>query len=275
MRRGTVLMMGLSRTTSILGDIKVTLQGAGPHEHKQAKRAAKRRVVPPATNLKQERRRLSRVCVLNEGLPNNFASDVEVETSSNNVNTLKTMSFASSKELARWLKANHAIESELWVKIFKKQSGVPSVTWDDVVVECLCWGWIDGVRKGAGDDFYIQRITPRRVRSNWSKRNRCHVEQLISEGRMQEAGLHHVHAAKKDGRWENAYSVSEMEVPADFLAALKGVPKAQKFFKTLTKSSRSVIAHGLLSAKKPETRQRRFAKFMDMLLQEQTATFFK
>ena len=181
----------------------------------------------------------------------------------------KTLTFALPNDLAEWLKTNHNSESELWVKIFKKQSGIPSVTWNDVVVEALCWGWIDGVKKSIDDQAYLQRITPRTARSNWSKRNREHVERLIDEGRMEEAGLAHVRAAKADGRWENAYTASEMEVPEDFLAALNDDPTAKQFYETLTKSSRYVIAHGLLSAKKAETRERRFAKFLGMLANEE------
>ena len=177
----------------------------------------------------------------------------------------KTIAFTSPDDLGEWLTINHAIESELWVKIFKKKTGILSVTWDDVVIESLCWGWIDGIKKSIDDQAYLQRITPRTARSNWSKRNREHVERLISENRMKESGLVPVRAAKADGRWENAYAVSEMEVPEDFITALDSKPKAKQFFETLTKSSRYVIAHGLTSAKKPETRQRRFAKFMDTL----------
>ena len=181
----------------------------------------------------------------------------------------KTLTFTSPNDLAEWLKTNHNSESELWVKIFKKQTGIPSVSWNDVVVEALCWGWIDGVKKSIDDQAYLQRITPRTARSNWSKRNREHVERLIDEGRMEEAGLAHVRAAKADGRWENAYTASEMEVPEDFLAALNDDPTAKQFYETLTKSSRYVIAHGLLSAKKTETRERRFTKFLGMLANEE------
>jgi uncharacterized protein YdeI (YjbR/CyaY-like superfamily) len=184
----------------------------------------------------------------------------------------RIMAFTSPEDLGQWLKLNHAIESELWVKIFKKNIGIPSVTWDDVVVEILCWGWIDGVKKSIDEQAYLQRVTPRKARSNWSKRNREHVERLINEGRMTESGLVHVRAAKADGRWENAYTASEMQVPADFLTALDGKPKAKLFFETLTKSSRYVIAHGLTSAKKAETRQRRFEKFMNMLASEEKPT---
>jgi uncharacterized protein YdeI (YjbR/CyaY-like superfamily) len=182
---------------------------------------------------------------------------------------LRIMTFVTSKELSEWLKVNHAVESELWVKIFKKNTGIQSVTWNDVVIEILCWGWIDGVKKSIDDQAYLQRITPRTARSNWSKRNTEHVERLISEDRMKEAGLVHVRAAKIDGRWENAYVASEMEVPTDFLAALENQPRVKLFFETLNKSNRFVIAYGLTSAKKPETRQRRFEKFMAMLIREE------
>jgi uncharacterized protein YdeI (YjbR/CyaY-like superfamily) len=131
----------------------------------------------------------------------------------------KVMTFASPQDLGLWLKVNHASETELWVKIFKKKTEIPSVTWNDVVIEALCWGWIDGIKKSVDDQAYLQRITPRKARSNWSKRNTEHVQRLIKAGRMTEAGLVHVRAAKADGRWESAYTVSEMTVPADFLAA--------------------------------------------------------
>ncbi|MCL1051118.1 YdeI/OmpD-associated family protein [Shewanella abyssi] len=181
----------------------------------------------------------------------------------------RIMTFATPKDLGEWLKVNHATESELWVKIFKINTGIQSVTWNDVVIEILCWGWIDGVKKSIDDQAYLQRITPRTARSNWSKRNTEHVDRLINEDRMKVSGLVHVRAAKADGRWENAYVVSEMEVPADFIAALENQPIVKQFFETLNKSSRYVIAYGLISAKKPETRQRRFTKYMSMLAHEE------
>ena len=181
----------------------------------------------------------------------------------------KTMTFKTPKELSKWLQANHATESELLIKMFKKGSGIPSVNWNEVVLESLCWGWIDGLKKSLDDQSYLQRITPRRARSSWSKRNTEHVERLIIEGRMKEPGLVHVRAAKADGRWKNAYIVSEMKVPADFLAALESMPKAKQFYETLNKSDRYAIAYGLESAKKPETRQRRFKKFMDKLIRKE------
>jgi uncharacterized protein YdeI (YjbR/CyaY-like superfamily) len=182
------------------------------------------------------------------------------------------MTFKSSAELSRWLHANHATESELLIKIFKKGSGIVSVNWDDVVIESLCWGWIDGVKRSLDDQAYLQRITPRKARSNWSKRNTEHVERLLIEGRIEEPGLIQVRAAKADGRWENAYTASEIKVPADFLAALDNLPKAKQFYQTLTKTNRYAIAYGLESAKKSKTRQRRFKQFMDKLTRQEKMT---
>jgi uncharacterized protein YdeI (YjbR/CyaY-like superfamily) len=175
--------------------------------------------------------------------------------------------FVSAKELSQWLKANHTSENELWIKVFKVKTGKPSVSWTEIVIEALCWGWIDGVKKSIDGEAYLQRITPRRPRSSWSKRNREHVERLIDEGRMQEPGLVQVRAAKADGRWKNAYAPpSEIKVPADFLAAVQRKPKAKQRFETLNKTSRYAIAYGLTTAKRPETRQRRYDKFLDMLM---------
>ncbi|MBT5559663.1 MAG: hypothetical protein HOJ88_07200 [Proteobacteria bacterium] len=181
----------------------------------------------------------------------------------------KILTFTSPKDLGRWLKVNHATENELWVKMFKKKTAIPSVTWDDVVIEALCWGWIDGIKKSIDDQAYLQRITPRKARSNWSKRNTEHVDRLIIEGRMKDPGLVHIRTAKADGRWGKAHTVSEMKVPTDFLAALESRPNEKQFYETLAKSNRYTIAYGLESAKKPETRQRRFKKFMDQLVRKE------
>ena len=178
----------------------------------------------------------------------------------------RTRAFASSGDLSEWLEANHATETELWVKVFKKTSGVPSVTWDDLVAETLCWGWIDGLKKSFDDQAYLQRITPRTTRSRWSKRNTEHVARLTAEGRMAEPGLRCVREAQADGRWEAAYPPpSETEVPPDFIAALEGRPEAKRSFEALNKAGRYTIAIGLTTAKRPETRRRRFERFMDRL----------
>ena len=178
--------------------------------------------------------------------------------------------FENSAAFCRWLERNHASEPELWLKIYKKGSGQKTITWEEAVVEALCWGWIDGVKKSFDDRAYLQRFTPRRKGSNWSKRNREHVERLIAAGRMQESGLVHVRAAQVDGRWEAAYDPpSKMTVPDDFLAALKERPKAKSFFQTLNRQNLYAIAYRLQTAKKPTTRQKRFERFLEMLENEE------
>ncbi|WP_084882952.1 YdeI/OmpD-associated family protein [Vibrio sp. qd031] len=181
------------------------------------------------------------------------------------VNTRLIMPFETSKQLFNWLQENHATHTELWIKIYKKHSVTVSITWDEAVVELLRWGWIDGVKKSLDEHSYLQRVTPRKTRSNWSKRNRDIAQQLINEQTMTDFGMVHVVAAKSDGRWENAYTASEMTVPNDFLSALNPFPRALDFYNSLTKSDRYVIAYGLTSAKKQETRARRFDKYLTQL----------
>ena len=177
--------------------------------------------------------------------------------------------FATPKELEKWLKANHAKERELWVRIFKKDSGTLSVSWQDCVVACLAWGWIDGAKRPFDEVSFLQRLTPRRPKSGWSKRNREHAERLIAEGRMQPAGLVHVEDARADGRWEKAYAGSaEMELPEDFLRVLNKNPVARKFFATLKRADVYRIYYRLHTAKRPETRAQRMAAILTALAEE-------
>lgn len=171
--------------------------------------------------------------------------------------------FAFPAQLEAWMKANHATTRELWVRIFKKDSGTPSVTWNDCVVVAIAWGWIDGQKKALDDVSYLQRLTPRRVGSSWSKKNCAHAERLIADGHMQPPGLAHVEAARRDGRWERAYSGSaEMVIPDDFLDALGTNPAAKKFYATLDRRSLFVIYHRLQTTKRPETRKERIAAML-------------
>ena len=180
-------------------------------------------------------------------------------------------SFDDAPAFWQWLARNHDSEPEVWLKIYKKGSGQKTIDWNGAVVEALCWGWIDGIKKSFDDQAYLQRFTPRRPGSNWSKRNREHVERLIAEGRMQEPGLLHVRAAQADGRWESAYAPSsEMTMPEDFLAALEERPTAKTFFETLNRQNQYAIAYRLQTARKPETRQKRFDSFLAMLEKEET-----
>jgi uncharacterized protein YdeI (YjbR/CyaY-like superfamily) len=175
-------------------------------------------------------------------------------------------SFETPEQLYTWLQANHANETELWVRIFKKATGQPSVTWDDCVVAAIAWGWIDGVRNALDDTSYLQRLTPRRARSNWSQKNVQHAERLIAQGRMQAAGLVQVEAARSDGRWASAYAGSAtMVIPGDFLAALQQDSAALAFYGTLKRQQLFAIYYRLTSAKRPETRQKRMAEMLAKL----------
>lgn len=175
-------------------------------------------------------------------------------------------SFQSAAQLDAWLRSNHAKERELWVRIFKKGSATPSVTWNDCVVVCLAWGWIDGVKRSLDEVSFLQRLTPRRPKSGWSKKNREHAERLIAEGRMQPPGLAHVEAARADGRWEQAYAGSaDMVIPDDFLAALKQNAAATRAYASLDRANLFVIYHRLHTASRPETRARRIAALVAAL----------
>ena len=163
--------------------------------------------------------------------------------------------FEAPEQLHAWLQANHASKTELWVRIFKKATGQPSVTWDDCVVAAIAWGWIDGIRKSLDDTSFLQRLTPRRARSNWSQKNVQHAERLMEQGRMQPAGLVQVEAARSDGRWATAYAGRvTMVMPEDFLAALKQDHIAHAFYAMLKRQSLFTIYHLLHSAKRLETR---------------------
>ena len=157
------------------------------------------------------------------------------------------------------------------MRIFKKATGQPSVTWDDCVVAAITWGWIDGLRKSWDDTSFLQRLTPRRARSNWSQKNVQHAERLIEQGHMQAAGLAQVEAARSDGRWATAYAGRvTMVMPEDFLAALQLDPAAQAFYATLKRQSLFTIYHRLHSAKRAETRQKRMAKLLEKLARGET-----
>lgn len=174
--------------------------------------------------------------------------------------------FESPAQLHAWLQAHHARETELWVCIYKKGTGAPSVTWEDCVVAALTWGWIDGQRKSLDDTAFLQRLTPRRARSNWSQKNVQHAERLIAEGLMQAPGLAQVEAARADGRWDKAYAGSAtMEIPEDFLAALQQDPAALAFYGTLKRQQLFTIYYRLTSAKRPETREKRMAEILTKL----------
>lgn len=152
------------------------------------------------------------------------------------------------------------------MRLFKKDSGVATVTYAEALDEALCHGWIDGQLDKYDDKSWLRKFTPRRPKSFWSKRNIEHVNRLIDAGKMKPAGLKEVEAAKADGRWGRAYdSPSAMQVPDDFLTELSKHKKAQAFFKTLNKANTYAIAWRLQTAKRPETRAKRMQAILAML----------
>ena len=176
------------------------------------------------------------------------------------------LAFASSEDWEAWLEREHAASDGVWIKFAKKGSGVASVAYPEAVEVALCYGWIDSQMQSLDERFYVQKFTPRRARSKWSRINRDKIEELTKAGRMKPAGLAEVGLAKADGRWEAAYaSPSTVEVPPDLQQALDASPQAAEFWAGLNKANRFALVYQLEDAKKPETRERRLAKFMAML----------
>lgn len=173
---------------------------------------------------------------------------------------------ADAAALLRWYKKHHATHAGVWLRIAKKASGIASVDHPEALEIALCFGWIDGQRKSQDAQYFLQRFTPRTKRSIWSQINRVKVLKLIEEGRMQPAGHAEIERAKADGRWDAAYEgVSAATVPPDLQAALDANKKAAKFFATLDSRNRFAVLFRTQSAKKPETRARRIAQFVEML----------
>jgi uncharacterized protein YdeI (YjbR/CyaY-like superfamily) len=176
--------------------------------------------------------------------------------------------FQSQNKWRTWLSNNHSKNDGVWLRLYKKDSNKKSINHDQALDEALCFGWIDGQAKSFDEQSYLQKFTPRRKRSIWSKRNTEKIEQLFEKGKMMPAGLAEVENAKADGRWEKAYeSPSNMKVPDDFLKELSKKPKALAFFKSLNKTNTYSINFRLETAKKIETRQKRMKVIIEMLEQ--------
>ncbi|MGQ4333866.1 YdeI family protein [Streptomyces hayashii] len=176
---------------------------------------------------------------------------------------------ATQEEWEKWLDENHEDVSGIWFQIPKNGSGVEGVDYAHALESALCYGWIDGQKKKLDDRHWLQRFTPRRPDSKWSKVNREKAAELIKSGRMRSAGLREVEKAKTDGRWEAAYAAqSKATVPDDLQAALDAAPKARDFFATLDSRNRYAILHRVEDAKKPETRAARIEKFVAMLAEQ-------
>jgi uncharacterized protein YdeI (YjbR/CyaY-like superfamily) len=175
-------------------------------------------------------------------------------------------SFPSASAFRDWLAKHHDQTEGIWLRLFKKDSREESLTHAEALDEALCNGWIDGQAKGYDERSWLQRFSPRRPSSAWSKRNTQHVERLSMAGRMTPAGLKHVEAAKADGRWTAAYdSPRNASLPEDFLEELEKNKKAKAFFATLNKTNIYAISYRLQTAKRPETREKRLKMILGML----------
>jgi uncharacterized protein YdeI (YjbR/CyaY-like superfamily) len=179
--------------------------------------------------------------------------------------------FESAEAWDAWLADNHAGSSGVRVKIAKKGSGIESVAYPEVLDIAISHGWIDGVRNAHDDSYFLQRFCPRGARSKWSKINRAKATRMIESGEMKPAGMREVELAQADGRWEAAYdSHRTATVPDDLQEALDANPAAREFFATLNSQNRYSVLYRVQDAKKPETRARRIAKFVDMLARGET-----
>jgi uncharacterized protein YdeI (YjbR/CyaY-like superfamily) len=179
---------------------------------------------------------------------------------------LPIIPFASAEAWGTWLEENHATSDGLWLKFARKGSGIESVSFAEALNVALCYGWIDSQANGFDDHYWLQRFTPRRPRSKWSKRNRDKAARLIAEGRMKPAGLREVERARADGRWDAAYDPqSTATVPEDLRRELEKDVEAREFFATLDSANRYAILHRIQDARRPETRARRIKKYVAML----------
>src|SRR5579875_1939236 len=175
---------------------------------------------------------------------------------------LPVISFGSAQAWDAWLAEHHAASAGIWLKIAKKGSGVTTVSYAEALDVALCHGWIDGQKGALDEDYWLQRFTPRKPGSRWSRINREKAERLIAGGRMRPTGMREVEAARADGRWDAAYEGQRtIGVPPDLARALADNDEAREFFATLNSVNRYAILYRIGDAKRPETRARRIARY--------------
>ena len=188
--------------------------------------------------------------------------------------TRKIKTFRSEADFERWMRAHHARETEIWLKIHKKASGLPTVTAPQALDVALCWGWIDGIRKSFDDTSFLQRYSPRTRKSLWSQINRDNVARLIAAGRMTAHGHKEIDAARADGRWDAAYApmrtASETLIPDDLRSAIEANPRSRKMFRTLSKQNLFALAFRTNNMRTPAGRARKIASLVDMLARGET-----
>lgn len=187
------------------------------------------------------------------------------------VNEAAIREFKTPTELHKWFRANHAKAEELWIKMHKKGSGLPSVDSLQGIDAALCWGWIDGIRKSLDKQSFLQRYTPRGKRSIWSQVNIANIERLRREGLMQPAGEAQVKLAQEDGRWARAYGgFTKDQFPQDLLAAIEAEPVALEMFGKLNAQNRFALGFRTHNMKTEAGRQRKIAELVEMLKRGET-----
>ena len=185
------------------------------------------------------------------------------------VDPAKIREFADKQAFYDWLAENYDTQDEVWIRIFKKASGVKTISPVEAIDVVLCWGWIDAIKKSWDAQSFVQRYTRRKPKSLWSQVNRDNVARLVAEGRKTEHGLRHVERAKADGRWDAAYATT-MDAPDDLLAAIAANPAAQAMYDTLTAQNRFSLIFRVINLKTQDARARKIAGFVDMLEKGET-----
>jgi uncharacterized protein YdeI (YjbR/CyaY-like superfamily) len=179
--------------------------------------------------------------------------------------------FPDQESFYRWLGENHDRAPEVWIKVHKRGSGLASITPEEAIEVVLCWGWIDGIRKGLDEKSFFQRYSPRGRKSVWSKKNVETVGRLVEDGRMTAHGMKHVEAAKADGRWDRAYgSGKDLAIPPDLQAAIDAEPAAKDMLGRLTEQNRFALAFRIHNLKTEAARKRRIEAFVEMLKRGET-----
>jgi uncharacterized protein YdeI (YjbR/CyaY-like superfamily) len=187
------------------------------------------------------------------------------------VDPAKICEFKDAASFYKWLGKHHDTADQVWIKIHKVDSGLKSITPKEAIDVVLCWGWIDGTRKGFDDRSYLQRYSPRSRKGTWSQINVDNVARLVAEGRMTEHGLEHVEAARADGRWDRAYkSGKDMKIPADLQAAIDAEPKAEAMLAKLSAQNRFALAFRTHNMKTEAGRRKKIETFVDMLKRGET-----
>ena len=178
--------------------------------------------------------------------------------------------FKTAESFYKWLAKNHDRADEVWIKLHKVGSGLKSITAKEAIDVVLCWGWIDGLRRGFDDRSFLQRYTPRTKKSVWSQINIDNVARLVEEGRMTAHGLREVEAAKVDGRWARAYRIKGNKMPADLQAAIDAEPRARRMFETLSAQNRFALSFRTQNMKTEAGRRSKIESFVDMLKRGET-----